>query len=209
MSCCINIGEVIDWYEWDDAKPMEITDIVALAELQAGAGGGGYGSKVRATDFAVQTWVATAVSMIQAPTVRTNGTDKGELVADAEYWMFDHKTWNSALTLPIPLRKVIFLRAGTKWRNELRFLFPGPVATDVIYLALRDNAGTRGDAHGAYPVLKWTSTGSGITGSVQLYLDLKRPGRYHVVLWVKSKPTGTPTPAPQYSMYEMEWIVVD
>ena len=207
MNCCINIQDVADWYEWEDANPQEITELVARADLQAGAGGGGIGLKARVVDFAAQTWTISNLVLMQAPTVRTNGVDKGELVADAEYWMFDHKTWNSSVTLPIPLRKVVFLRAGTEWRNELRIIFPGPVAADVIYLAMRNNAGTRGDAHGTYPVLKWSSIGTGITGAVQLYLDLKLPGRYNVVLWVKSKPTGTPA-APQYSMYEMEWIVV-
>ena len=101
----------------------------------------------------------------------------------------------------------MYMRASTRWRMRLNLLVSGPVAADVIYLAFRDNAGTRGDAHGTYPVLKWTSTGSGFTGPIQLYIDLKRTGRYNVVLWVKSKPTGTPA-APLYSMYEMEWIVV-
>jgi hypothetical protein len=92
----------------------------------------------------------------------------------------------------------------------------GPANLAEIYLALRDNGGTRGDYAGTYPVLKWTALPIGYSGTVTLMVDLKRLGRYNVVLWAKSipwapppPPGGTPVYQTTYSMTEMEWIVVE
>src|SRR5687767_9939707 len=126
MSCCIKLDEVVDWYGWEDAQPQEITDLIARANLTGGPGGSGYGTRTRVTDFASQSWVDPFVTMISQPTCQAVGTDKAANTADAERWMFDHKTWNSSSTLPLPLRKVMFMRAGTNWRMQLQVLLSGP-----------------------------------------------------------------------------------
>ncbi len=209
MSCCIRLDEVPDWYDWEGAQPKEITDLVAFAQL---GGGGGVliatGSRARVTDFANQTWGASQLAIAAQPLCMPNGTDKGSNIAEAAQWMFDHKTWNDSATLPESLSKVMFMRAGTRWRMFINLNITGPARIDVVYLAFRDNGGTRGDYAGTYPVLKWESTGLGYNNFLHLHVDLKRTGRYNVVLWTKSKPTGTPL-APVYSMTEMEWIVVE
>jgi hypothetical protein len=207
MSCCISLDRVPDWYDWEAAQPQEITELVALAQL----GGGIYpiiaGTKARVTDFASQTWAASQLTILSQPHCSANGSDKGANTSNAEQWMFDHKTWNDSATLPESLKKVMFMRAGTQWRMDVHFTVTGPANIAEVYLAFRDNGGTRGDNASTYPVIKWSAAGPGYSGDLTLQVDLKQIGRYNVVLWTKSKPTGTPL-APVYSMTEMEWIIV-
>lgn len=208
MSCCIRLEEVTDWYDWEGAQPQEITDLVALARFGGGLEPIVDGTKARVTDLADQTWTDSQLAIQSPPHCTANGSDKAGNTANAEQWMFDHKTWNDAATLPDALKKVMFMRAGTKWRMVIDFNVTGLAEIDVVYLALRDTAGTRGDYAGTYPVLQWNSIGAGYSGAVTLMVDLKRTGRYHVVLWTKSKPRISPPTPEQYGMTEMEWIVV-
>jgi hypothetical protein len=56
----------------------------------------------------------------RVPTCIANGTDNGEKVADGEQWNFQHMTANAGDTLLArSMRKVIFLRGGTEWKNQI------------------------------------------------------------------------------------------
>jgi hypothetical protein len=206
MSCCLRLDQVTDWYDWEGAQPQEISDLVAYASF-----GGGIelilpGTRTRVADFANQSWAESQLTIASQPLCLANGSDKEGNNANAQQWMFDHRTWNDSATLPPALTKVMFMRAGTQWRMSIAFSRTGPEKIDEVYLAFRDNGGTRGDYAGTYPVIKWASSAGGYDGLLQLFVDLRRTGRYNVVLWTKSKPTGTPA-SPVYSMTEMEWIV--
>jgi hypothetical protein len=107
-----------------------------------------------------------------------------------------HLTRNVASTLPIPLQKVIFLRGGTEWAMTIPLTITGTLTK--IELGFRDNAGTRGDSQGSYPVVSWTGS---FTGNVDLVVTLKQMGNFPMILWGK-------TGAPVYSTTEQEWIVV-
>lgn len=208
MSCCIRLDNVEDWYDWEGAQPDEPSGLISLAQLGGGIEPIRAAKKVRVTDFASQTWAATPLSLLNQPICLALGGDKAINTANAQQWMFDHKTWNDSTTLPESLKKVMFMRGGPQWRMVINISISGIVGMDVFQLAFRDNAGTRGDYAGTYPVLQWESTtGGGYLGNISLRVDLRKLGRYSMVLWTKSKPTGTPA-APVYSMMEMEWIVV-
>jgi hypothetical protein len=209
MSCCLRLDSIDDWYDWEGAQPLEPSSLIALAKLGGGSEPIMPGVRKRTTSFVGQSWGASQLSVLTQPVCMAVGVDKAANSADAEQWMLHHKTWDSSATLPDSLKKVMFMRGGERWRMVLRFTVTLPVGIDVIQLAFRDNAGTRGDYAGTYPVIEWTSfTPFGYTGLLSLYVDLVRFGRYNLVLWTKSKPTGTPA-APVYSMTEMEWIVVE
>ena len=190
--------------------------MVALATFGGGPIPIVAGTKTRVATFANQSWSDSQLTLANQPSCAANGTDKAANSADARQWMFDHKTWIDSTTLPDALKKVMFMRAGEKWKMDLLFNITGPANLDIVQLAFRDNAGTRGDYAGTYPVIHWTSTGAGYTGAVSLSVHLKQLGRYNVVLYAKSKPWAPPPPPggqpvyqETYSMTEMEWIVVE
>src|SRR6476620_11784075 len=104
MSCCMTLDQVTDWYDWEGAQPMEITDLVALAQF----GGGAYsivaGTKARVNDFSGQNWTDSQLTLVNQPTCQANGTDRAANSSNAAQWMFDHKTWNDSMTLPDALK---------------------------------------------------------------------------------------------------------
>jgi hypothetical protein len=132
-------------------------------------------------------------------TITTNGTDQTQNVSDASQWNFSHTTTNVASTLAPPLRKVVFLKAGTQWSNNIPMVLGAGTYTE-LQLSFLDNAATRGDAHGTIPVIRWTGS---FTGSVSLDLILKRSGRFTLGL-LGIDNAGTPN----YSMFELDVVVV-
>lgn len=176
---------------------MNILDLIAKATLN-----GITGVYENATDFASQTWSATSAIAYDGsltPDVRTVHTDDMQMVADAEQWNMQHVTRNVASTLPIPLRKVIFVRVGLEWEMRIPITITGTLTK--VELGFRDDAGTRGDGQGTYPVITFDNGGSGFTGSMYLVVTLKQMGNFSMLFWGK-------TAAPVYSTFEMEWIAV-
>lgn len=116
-------------------------------------------------------------------------------VADADQWN-NRLTAKIDSTVAIPLRKVIFLRGGTSWKMRIPIDFGGSTYTD-IQLSFRDNAATRGDAQGTWPVIQF---GGSFTGVCTLEVVIKTMGRVSIGLRAV---TGGTT-----SMFEMEWMIV-
>jgi hypothetical protein len=176
---------------------MNILDLIAKATLN-----GITGTYENATDFASQTWSATsaiAYTGTALPEVKTVHTDDYQMVADAEQWNMQHVTRNVAATLPIPLQKVIFVRAGLEWEMRIPITITGTLTK--VELGFRDNAGTRGDGQATYPVITFENGVTGFTGAMYLVVTLKQLGNFSMLLWGK-------TSAPVYSTMEMEWIAV-
>jgi hypothetical protein len=123
-------------------------------------------------------------------------TDNQQMVAEAAQWNFQHQTRNTLSTLAPPLNKVIFLRGGNQWSNNIQIDFGGPAATGVM-LTFRDNYGTRGDAQGTIPVILFAGS---YTGVKSFTVTLKTFGRVSMGIIA--------TIGGQTSMYESEWIVV-
>ncbi|HET6511791.1 MAG TPA: hypothetical protein VFH43_06335 [Candidatus Kapabacteria bacterium] len=197
MSCCQSIDTANSWIQWIKASPINILDLIAKAELN-----GIVGTYENATDFASQTWSATSAIAFDGsllPDCQTVHTDDMQMVADAEQWNMQHVTRNVAATLPIPLRKVIFLRSGLQWEMRIPLSITGTLTK--VELSLRDNAGTRGDGQASYPVITFENGGTGFTGSMYLTITLKQLGNFPMIMWGK-------TSAPVYSTFEMEWIAV-
>lgn len=143
------------------------------------------------------TIVASPFVYTGTPTCSALGTDSLQRVTDADQWNFSHMTRNSSAMLAPPLAKVIFLRGGVAWEMSIPINFGGATYND-LQLSFRDNAGTRGDYAGTVPVIAFQGL---FTGAQTLALTLKRPGRISMGLRAIDL-------SGNWSMFEMEWIIV-
>lgn len=119
------------------------------------------------------------------------------MVADANQWNFRHQTVNLASDLAPPLQKVIYLRGGRQWQMDI-FLDLGTTATD-LQLSFLDNAGTRGDYAGTIPVINFAGP---IASPAKLSITLKDFGKVSMGLRMIDSVSG------DWSMYEMDWVIV-
>lgn len=132
-------------------------------------------------------------------TVSTLAADSLVTAANAAQWNFSHLTVNAGAVLAPPLRKRVFLRAGTKWENTIPISI-GPDVHNDFQLSFLDNAGTRGDYAGTVPVIFFNASLSGAANS--LVVTLNYTGRAWMGLRSLNTNTGN------YEMFEMEWIIV-
>ncbi|MBS1902878.1 MAG: hypothetical protein JSS75_04170 [Bacteroidetes bacterium] len=190
--CCFAPSSAANWNELQKSTPVNISDLVANATL-----GGTTGTLTNSSTYAAPgTWIASPIVVSSSPTCVALGTDNLQNVADAAQWNFLNLTANLASSTAIPLRKVLFLRAGTKWQMKISLDFGASTYTEV-QLGFLDSAATRGDAQGTFPVVDWTGS---FTGVVDLYVTLRFGGAFNIGVWAKS---GT-----NYSMFDMRWIAV-
>ena len=190
--CCFPPRNSQSWIDLQHAKPVDVLNLIADAYIGSTAGAFANSSNYGTPG----SWATNSFTITSAPTCAALGTDNLAKVADAAQWNFSHSTANVASTNAIPLRKVIFLRAGEQWQMTVPVSLGGSTYTD-IQLSFLDNAATRGDAQGTVPVIQWTGS---FTGDVSLKVTLKTPGKYTMGLRAV---TGGNT-----SMFEMEWIIV-
>jgi hypothetical protein len=174
--CCLPPSASQSWIDFIHAAPPSILDIISNATLASNAG-----TFINSSNYAAPgTWNAAVTTVNANPTVAAVGTDNLQSVADAAQWSFLHQTANLLAATPIPLQKILFLKAGTDFQNNI-VLAMGGTFTE-IQLGFRDAAGTRGDAQGTYPVIDWTGS---FSGNVTLGLTFNRPGYYALGLWGK------------------------
>ena len=142
------------------------------------------------------TWTACTVEIVSPPTVSALETDNLQMVADADQWNFNHKTWLDSSALAIPLRTKIFLRGGVQWLNQIDLHSSGNPIQEV-QLSFLDNAATRGDQQGTVPVIKWTGLG---VIDVPLSLTFRMYGEVPIGLWLYD---GT-----SYQMLELDITLI-
>jgi hypothetical protein len=190
-NCCAATSSAQSWIDWIHASPATPLSLIVNAQL-----GATVGAFVNSTNYNTGTLATNAVVIQsgQTPQVTALQSDNLGMVADAAQWNFQHLTANTAATLPAPLLKVLFMRAGSQWANTIPFNLGGSTFTNV-QLGFRDNAATRGDAQATYPVIQWTGS---FTGNTPMLITFTTGGRYSLMLRCD---TGS---AVQYS----EWEVV-
>lgn len=149
--------------------------------------------------FLRSTWITSPFSAgLAVPACAALGTDDLQKVADAQQWNFQHLTAKLDATVPPPLKKLLFLRGGVQWKNQITLTLGGATYND-LQLSFRDNAATRGDAQGTIPVISFT--GGNLTGSITLEVVLKQFGRFKMGLRAIDGSSNN-------SMFEMDWVVV-
>ncbi len=190
-------GAVQSWNDLIVMSPADPRDLIGNAVIA-----GTTVQFLRSNTFTISTgsWIASPFALgPSAPVCAALGTDSLQCVEYANQWNFDHLTAKVGDSLmALPLLKVVFLRAGTQWKNIVR-LNLGPATYNDLQLSYRDNAATRGDAQGTIPVISFT--GGNLTGNIILEITLKRAG--HFMMGLRGIDGSS-----NRSMYEMEWKVV-
>lgn len=178
------------WIDLQRMMPKNILELIANAKLNTTSG-----VFSSSTNFGNATWSANPFTIGGVPMCIALGSDNQQLVADADQWNFQHLTAKTDSSIAIPLRKLIFLRGGIEWSNRIPIDFGGSSYTD-LQLSFRDNAATRGDAQGTWPVIQFTGS---FTGLCTLEVVLRKIARVSIGLRAV---TGSTT-----SMFEMEWAI--
>jgi hypothetical protein len=181
------------WYGLQQLSPKCPLDLIANAKF-----GSVQGVLKSSTNFGNPgswTEVGSNIVIASAPVCIALGTDSQQKVEDAAQWNFSHLTWKGDSSFAPPLRRTIFLRAGDEWLNRIQFTISGMTPTNV-QLSFLNNAATRGDAQGTWPVIDFTGTFVGST----LDFTLLQAGQVRVGMLITNGST--------YYMYDMEWIIV-
>lgn len=180
--------------------PLDPLDLIANAILNSEPGTPTNSSNY-ATPAGGSVWITNPIT-ITGPTVSTNATDSGMMAEEAVEWNFSHKTASLGATIAPPLKKQIFMRAGVQWKNTMGLILPASPAFTDLQLSFLENAGTRGDAQGTIPVIRW-SAGAPYSGPKSLHLVLKQPGRFTLgLMGINNNST------PDWTMFELDIIAV-
>jgi hypothetical protein len=197
MGCgCSNPNLIASWEDIQRLAPMNPMDLIANAQFGATQGAFLFSATYITPGGA---WGTPTMAISAEATVATLASDSLVTAADAAQWNFSHQTVNVGAVVPPPLRRRVFLRAGTKWQNTIP-LSIGPDIHNDFQLSFLDNAGTRGDYAGTVPVIWFNTSLSGSANS--LVLTLRITGRVSVGLRSLNTNTGF------YEMFEMDWFIV-
>ena len=188
-------SSIQSWNDLQVLQPKDPTDLIAWANITGPAA-----AFTLSSTYLGGPWVASPFSIGSiSPKCVALGTDSIQNVADADQWNFQHLTSKAGdPTLAPPLTKLIFLRAGTQWKNSIQIAIGGATYND-LQLSFRDNAATRGDCRATIPVIAFT--GGALTNTITLDVVLKTPG--HFMMGLRAIDT-----LGNKSMFEMEWVVV-
>ena len=174
--------------------PRNPFDLIAMAKAN-----GNTGVFKHVSDFIDPPagWSSSPLSVDAAPTCSALELTNAQMVADADQWMFLHKTADLSTDLPPPLDKLLFLRGGTQWQMVLKFALSEDISN--LQLSFLDNAATRGEIGGTIPVIEFDATLSGI---ISLELTLKQMGDVSMGLRTITS-AGS-----DWAMYESRWRIV-
>lgn len=195
---------VTSWYDILQLEPRNPGDLIAYAEivLPGPPATTVVGECCFSDSFGKTTgaWAqGLALTGTTMPVCVANDATDGQAVADADQWNFAHLTRLIDPTRPPELSNTLFLRSGTSWVME--FAIVADAVSDRLELSFLNNAGTRGDAQGTIPVIRFT--GAFPHEAMTLRVTLKSPGSATLGLIARAPGTG------DCAVLAMNWIVVD
>lgn len=192
MECGCN-ETIRSWYGLENYTPKDPFDLIAYASL-----GGVVGIFERSSNFLGASPTASPLSLADGGNVQAWEADNQQMVADAEMWTMQNKMVNVSTAVPPPLHKLAFVRGGIPWKNTL--LLDVGAGLDYIELSFLQNAGTRGDAQGTVPVIRFDGPISAAT--IPIEMTFKRTGL--VSLGLKTVVTSSSDEA----MFELDLQIV-
>lgn len=219
MSCgCQNSASINSWVDLSKMTPQNPMDLIAYAEMRLIPGfyvnsstfliPGGQSAPPVSPPFGPPpplpptAWAPSPFAVNGQITCQANESDNMQMVSDARDWNMQHQTVDTSAFAALPIRKILFLRGGTQWMNSIP-LSLGPGNYSNLQLSFRDNAATRGDYAGTYPVIEFANVGTPFTGNVNLNVVLNMMGRVSMV--IRAIDNSVPG---VWSMFEMEWMIV-
>ena len=196
-----NRGGLQSWNDFLTTNPVDPLDVLAYATLNNTAGTWALTNNY-ATPTPPSVWGTSPIAITGDVATSSNNSTTAQSVFDATSYDFSHTSVNTSTTLAPPLRKIVFMRAGVMWTNLLPLTITGSPNVVEVQLSLLDNAATRGDAQGTYPVIRWPSPGPYV-GAMNLELVFRAPGRYALgIVTIDNNST------PGWSMFALDAVVI-
>jgi hypothetical protein len=202
------------WFDFSVMPTMDPRSIIQTASFEDNGGTMRAATFARSTNWLVGSpWANSPISPTAAgptttPNVTVPNTNDYDSTEQANTWNTLHEMVAPVpANLPLSVQKIMFLKAGTAFVNNIFLDWKAGVTSTVeIELSLRDNSVTSGDftngSQGTVPVFSFAA-GGGITyGGVgrNFQVTLLRTGRFQVAMRVSDS-------AGNFSMYAMDWIV--
>jgi hypothetical protein len=194
------------WFDLIVMQPMDPRSIISTVSFENNAS-----SQTVATFARSSTWLESAtwinppliVSQTASYVICPNAQDFAS-VEEANVWNGLHQMTALNNQLPIAVQKIMFLKAGTAFVNNIFLDWSAGVTSTNVQLSFRDNSTTSGmfqnSGTATVPIFLFTGATFGLTAR-NLQVTLLRTGRFHVALRILDN-------SGNYSLYEMEWIVL-
>ncbi|MDP4198704.1 MAG: hypothetical protein Q8902_03940 [Bacteroidota bacterium] len=198
------------WYDFAVMPPMDPRSIVQTISFEDQAG------TMRAASFARSTTWLHAVPWANPPLIVTNfatavpnvtvpNTNDFDSVEAAAAWNSLHAMTATTPLFPIAVEKIMFLKAGTAFVNNIYLDFSAGITSQDILFSFSENSLTSGDftggGAGTIPVFAFPTAPTYGGTARNLQITLLRTGRFKVAFRILDS-------AANYSTYEMEWIVL-
>lgn len=178
-----------NWNELEDARPIN-----PFKQLDYVAFDGMPGVFEYSSDFLGASATASPISLGDGSSLKAWESTNGQMEGDAQMWTMQNKMVNTSTTIPPSLRRLAFVRSGKQWINEL--VVDIGVAVDYLLISDIQNAGTRGDAQGTIPAIRFD--GPIASGQHLLSLTVKHAGLLR--LGIKTRVTSSG----DESMFELD-----
>ena len=192
MGCGCN-DRMMNWYDLENHVPKNPFDVIAFASLVGITGTFEYSSNFLGTNG-----TTSPLSLLDGGDVQAWESDNLQMVGDAQMWTMQNKMVNVSTDVPPPLHRLAFVRGGTQWKNTL--LLDVATGLDYIELSYLQNAGTRGDAQGTVPVIRF----EGPIGAAASPLEITFKRKGLVSLGLKTVVTSSGDEA----MFELDLQIV-
>ena len=140
-------------------------------------------------------WNPSQIAITAPPVCVALETTNDQMVADAMQWNFSHLTAYLGATVPVPINRSLYLRAGTQWRMDIP-LSLGYLSYSELLISILNNVGTRGDCQGTIPAVLFNSRI--YSGSVTLRVTLREFGTFGI--GIRAIDTNG-----YYSMFSSTW----
>lgn len=201
------MANVFGWYALQQSAPTNPLQIINYARIVNGVNSE-VGHYSDTTDYGTPTggtWVTTPISIGSEPLVSAikSDLDYGMMASRANLVLLSA---NTSATLAPPLTNLLFFVGNQSGKTEWQMVIPinfGAGNYDQLQLSLLENAGTRGDNSGSYPVVLFDGNSGAFTytGSASMTLVLSGTGEFRFGLRAESTLN-------QSSMFEMHCVVI-
>lgn len=201
------MANVFGWFALQQSAPSNPVQIINYASIVNGVNTetGRYSDTTTYAAGTGGSWGTTPISITSEPTIVSIRSEPEFLMA-ANRGNLVLLSANTDTTLAVPLRTLVYLvgnPAGkTDWQMNIPITFGGSNYTQ-LQLSMLENAGTRGDSSGNYPVILFDGNSGAFsyTGTATLKLVLNGTGEYRFGLRAESSTNVS-------SMFEIHCILI-
>ncbi len=186
------------------SMPRSPLDLIASAALVSG-GPAVSGVYLNSSTYRTPPvgWTSGVLPISGTPVCAALGSDNLQEVANANNWNFNHLTWDSDPLLAPPLQSSVYLRAGRRWRMTIPLNLGTNIYPD-LQLGFLENAATRGDCRGTFPVISFTpGPFTGLSALLLTFNDIR--GAFRIGIRAIGGPSSSPT---NWYMWEAMWNIV-